>query len=248
MKRQAARGKLVPIILILGTLGTLVGCGASRVRFHYPGESLVYPRLGDQTPRLYVDLVNDLRPQTQRAGVGRQTTIRFPSDENWEAPVNQIYYQALVQDLTQTDLFEVVPLRSQADFILEVDLEHLGCRVTRDPRGWIGAGLLGAGLGFVVSSSPGGALVGALLGIGAVPVPTEIRAVSQVTLRVYDRDQELFFERACLGEIEKRVWEGMTTRKDQEWVDQYLTVAVKRCNACLLGQLRQALVEAGETP
>jgi len=49
--------------------------------------------------------------------------------------------------------------------------------------------------------------------------------------------------RLCLGEITKNRWEGMTSRKDQQWVDEYLTVAVKRCNACLLGQLRQALVE-----
>lgn len=228
--------------------GLLAGCGGSRIRFNYQSEAFVYPRLKETTPRLYIELVNDLRPDSQRGGQGRLAVVRFPADENWAAPVNQIYYQALVQDLTQTDLVEVVPLRSQADYVLEVDLEHLGCRVARSGGGFFATSLLGAGLGYLASSSPGGLIVGALLGFGALPVPTQIRAVSQVRLRVYDRDQELFFERTCLGEITRRVWEGVTARKDQEWVDTYLTVAVKRCNACLLGQLRQAIVDAGEAP
>ncbi len=236
--------------LLLAALAVLLvsACGGSRVRFNYPSESLVYPRLGAETPRLFVELVNDLRPDTQRGGVGRFATVRFPADENWEAPVNQIYYQALVQDLTQTDLVEVVPLRSQADYVLEVDLQHLGCRVSRSVGGFALAGLIGAGLGYVISPGSGAMIVGAVLGIGAVPVPTQIRAVSQVKLRVYDQNDELFFERTCLGEITRQVWEGLTSRKDQQWVDDYLTVAVKRCNACLLGQLRQAMVDAGEVP
>jgi hypothetical protein len=233
----------------LGALVVVIaaaGCGGAKIRFHYPSESLVYPRLGAAPPTLYVDFINDLRPESQRTGAGRFTTIRFPADENWELPVNQIYYQAVVQDLTQTDLVEVVPLRSQADYFLEVDLEHLGCRVSR--RGGALA-LLAAGGGaltYALTQSVGAAVAGAVIAAGAVPVPTEMRAVCQVKLRVFDQDQELFFERTCLGEVSKEVWEGATARKDQEWVDAYLAVAVKRCNACLLGQLRQALLEAGE--
>jgi hypothetical protein len=237
-----------PLVALALLLLLLAGCGGGKVRFNYPGETLVYPRLGEETPRLFVEYVNDLRPDSQRGGQGRFTTIRFPADDQWQAPVNQIYYQALVQDLTQTDLVEVVPLRSQADYILEVDLEHLGCRVSRGPGGYLVSGLLGAGLGYLISPGAGALAVGAVVGVGAIPLPTQIRAVSQVKLRIYDRDQELFFERTCLGEITKRVWESTTARKDQAWVDAYLTVAVKRCNACLLGQLRQALVDAGDAP
>jgi hypothetical protein len=86
--------------------------------------------------------------------------------------------------------------------------------------------------------------VGAVIGIGAIPVPTRMRAVCEVQLQVRDREGEPFFTETCLGEITKDTWEGMTSRKEQQWVDDYLTVAVKRANACLLGQLRQALAES----
>jgi hypothetical protein len=204
---------------------------------------MVYPVLGEEPPALFVEFVNDLRPGTQRGGTGSLATYRFPSDENWDVPVAQIYYRALVQDLTHTDLLQVVPLRSQADYIVEVDLQHMGCKVSRRAAGYLAAGALGAGLGYAVSGSGGAAAVGALLGVVAVPMPTRVRAVCEVRLRVYDMNHEPFWEQTCLGEVTKKVWGGMTSRKDQEWVDEYLTVAVKRCNACLLGQLRQALVE-----
>jgi len=232
------------LAVLAGLLTLLAGCGGKEASFHYPSESLVFPRLGPDTPALFVELVNDLRPGSQRSGEGGLITYRFPSDENWDQPVNQIYYQALVQDLTQTDLVEVVPLRSQADYTLEVDLNHMACKVSRSAAGFALTGIAGGALGWVVSRNPAGTALGAVIGVGAIPVPTKLRAVCEVTLRVYDGERELFFERTCLGEITKSRWETMTSRRDQQWVDEYLTVAVKRCNACLLGQLRQALAEA----
>lgn len=235
------------LLVALLVIAQLTACaGSGKIRLNYPGETLVFPHLDDEAPRLYIDLVNDLRPESQRAGHGRFSTIRFPSDNAWEAPVNQIYFQALVQDLTQTNLVELVPMRSQADYILEIDLEHLACRLSRSGAAYFLTALGGGGLGWMLGQSPGAVAVGAVVGIGAIPVPTRIRAVSQVQLRVYDHQGDLFFEQTCLGQITRDVWEGLTSRKDQEWVDEYLTVAIKRCNACLLGQLRQALVEAGE--
>lgn len=233
-------------LVAIGLAVLLAGCGGKSATFRYPGESIVFPPLGEEPPGLFVDLVNDLRPGTQRGGEGGLVTYRFPSDENWDAPVNEIYYRALVQDLTQTDLVDVVPLRSQADFVLEVDLNHLGCKISRSAAGFALTGIAGGAIGYAISRNAPGAAVGAVLGVGAIPVPTRMRAVCEVNLRVFDRDGELFWERTCLGEITKNRWEGLTSRKDQQWVDEYLTVAVKRCNACLLGQLRQALVEAGE--
>ena len=239
--------RVLATVASLAVLAGLAGCGAGNdIVFNYPGETLIFPPVGDQPPRLYVEFVNDLRPGTQRGGEGGLATARFPADESWVEPVGQIYYQALVQDLGQTNLVEIVPLRSQADYTLEIDLQHMGCKISRHAGGFALAGLAGAGLGYAASNSGGGAAVGGVVGIGAIPVPARIRAVCQVRLRVYGQDRELFWERECLGEITKRVWESMTSRKDQQWVDQYLTTAVKRCNACLVGQLRQALVEAGE--
>jgi hypothetical protein len=238
---------LVMGVLAAAALLPLAGCGGGgAVEFHYPGESMAFPRKGDDIPRLYVEFVNDLRPGSQRAGEGGLATFRFPSDENWASPVAQIYYEALVQDLTQTDLVEIVPLRSQADYTLEVDLNHMGCKITRHAAGYVLAAAAGGGIGYAAGRSSASAVAGALLGIGAIPVPARMKAVCEVKLRVYDGGHEVFFERQCLGEVTRDSWQGLTARKEQEWVDEHLTVAVKRCNACLLGQLRQALLQAGE--
>ena len=236
------------VMALASLIFPLGGCGGGQVSFHYPGETMVYPTLGDEPPALFVEFINDLRPGSQRGGSGGLVTSRFPSDENWDLPVAQIYYQALVQDLTHTDLLQLVPLRSQADYVVEVDLNHMGCKVSRQAAGYLLTGAAGAGVGYALGGSGAAAAVGALLGIGAIPVPTRLRAVCEVRLRVYDTHHEPFWEQTCLGEITKDVWDGITSRKDQQWVDEYLTVAVKRCNACLLGQLRQALVEAEEQP
>jgi hypothetical protein len=239
--------RVLAAVALLATALSLVGCGAGRdIVLEYPAESLVFPPVSEQTPRLYVEFVNDLRPGTQREGEGGLATARFPADASWSQPVGQVYYQALVQDLTQTALVEVVPLRSQADYTLEIDLQHMGCKISRNLGGFALTGLAGAGLGYAVSGSGGGAAAGGVVGMAAIPIPATMRAVCQVRLRVYDAGRELFWERECLGAITKRIWEGMTSRKDQQWVNEYLATAVKRCNACLLGQLRQALVEAGE--
>lgn len=253
MRREANGAALRRAILLLtgvaalAALLALAGCGGGQsVEFHYPGESMAFPRKGDDVPRLYVEFVNDLRPGSQRAGEGGLATYRFPSDEHWAAPVAQVYYEALVQDLTQTDLVEIVPLRSQADYTLEVDLNHMGCKITRNAAGYVLAGAVGGGLGYAAGRSGASAAAGVLLGIGAIPVPTRMKAVCEVKLRVYADGREVFFERQCLGEVTRDSWQGLTARKEQEWVDEYLTVAVKRCNACLLGQLRQALMQAGE--
>ncbi len=238
---------VVGLVLALSVMTSLLaGCGAEKVTFRYPGETMSFPSTGQPIPTLYVDLVNDLRPGAQRSGEGAVADINFPSDENWTMPVNQVYYQALIQDLTQTNLVSVVPLRSQADYILEVDLLHMGCKIKRSVAGFALAGVAGGAVGYAIGQNGGAAAVGALLGIGAIPVPAKMKAVCEVNLRVYNQQHDPFFEEACLGEITKDKWEGMTSRKDQAWVDEFLTVAVKRCNACLLGQLRQALVEAGE--
>ncbi len=235
-------------LAVLGLMALATGCGGGKsATFNYPSESMAFPPLGDDTPTLFVEFVNDLRPGSQRSGEGGLATYRFPSDENWDAPVNMIYYQALVQDLTQTNLVEIVPLRSQADYVLEVDLNHMGVKISRSAAGFGVTAIVGGAIGYAISRNAAGAAVGAVAGIGAIPVPAKLRAVCEVNLRVYDREGELFWERTCLGEITKSKWEGLTARNDQKWVDEYLTVAVKRCNACLLGQLRQALVEAGET-
>lgn len=233
-------------LAVVVALGVLAGCSREPIVLHYPEEHVVFPAQGRVRAKLFVELINDVRPLDQREGAGAFTSVYFPADDEWDRPVTRIYYEALVQDLMQTQLVELVPMRSQADYVLEIDLLQLGARMTRSAGGYVMAGAAGAGLGYVLSQSAGGAAVGAAVGIGAMPVPGRMHAVTEVRLRLFDTQREPFWDRTCLGEQVKSIWTGVTSRSDQAWVDTYLTVAIKRCNACLLGQLRQALLAEGE--
>ncbi len=232
--------------LILVALVLLAGCSRAPIVFHYPDENVVFPEQGRARAKLFVEFINDMRPAEARDGEGKYTTVYFPADDEWDRPVTRIYYEALVKDLQQTQLVELVPMRSQADYVMEVDLLQLGAKMTRSAGGYAMAVAAGAGLGYILTQSAGGAVIGAVVGIGAMPVPGRMHAVTEARLRIYDAAHEPFWDRTCLGEQVKDIWTGVTARADQEWVDQYLTVAVKRCNACLLGQLRQALLAEGK--
>jgi hypothetical protein len=232
--------------LILVALMLLAGCSRAPIVFHYPGENVVFPEQGRARTKLYVEFINDMRPAASREGAGSFTTVRFPADDEWDRPVTRIYSEALIQDLQQTQLVELVPMRSQADYVLEVDLLQLGATVTRAGGGYVLAAAAGAALGYILSQSAGGLVVGAVVGIGAMPVSAKIHAVAEARLRLFDAAHEPFWDRTCLGEQVKKMMTGVTARSDQAWVDEYLTTAVKRCNACLLGQLRQALLAEGE--
>ena len=60
-----------------------------------------------------------------------------------------------------------------------------------------------------------------------------------------DRSGNVLWQKSCLGEIEAKKYITSTARQDQELVNEYLTKAVKRANACLLGQLRQEFIGQG---
>jgi hypothetical protein len=229
------------LVVNLVVLVLLAGCSRAPIVFNYPDEHVVFPEQGRVRPKLFIEFINDMRPAEEREGTGSFTTVYFPADDEWDRPVTRIYYEALVKDLQQTALVELVPLRSDADYVLEVDLLQLGARMSRSGGGYALAVAAGAGLGYVLTQSSGGAVAGSVVGIGAMPVPAQMRAVTEARLKLFDAERNPFWDRTCLGEQVKDLWTGATSRADQAWVDEYLTVAVKRCNACLLGQLRQAL-------
>ncbi len=80
------------------------------------------------------------------------------------------------------------------------------------------------------------------MGLLAIPMPTPHRAEAEVRMTLYDAHGETVWQRSCMGEVDDKALITATSRSDQKLVDKFLTTAVKRCNACLLGQLRQALL------
>ena len=93
---------------------------------------------------------------------------------------------------------------------------------------------------------------GAKLGVGlgtvavmAVPMSSTNKAEVQVRLTLANRQGDLLWQESCTGEFEDKVRATATSRQDQKYVNQHLVKALKRANGCLLGQLRQFLVENG---
>ena len=237
---------LLPVILLLGLL-SVVGCGSPKIILNYPSEVLDF-RQGDlKIPALYIDLVTDMRPIEQRAGQGHFLGITFPKDEAWERPATEVYGEALAQDLDETHLVELVPFQGQADFTLSVDLMSMACRLERSASSYIIAGTIGAGVGFVMGEDAAGrasrATLMSILAMAAIPMPTHNHAEAEVRMTLRDQAGQTVWQATCYGEYDGRKFMSPTARQDQEIVDKYLTRAVKRANACLLGQLRQAMLE-----
>jgi hypothetical protein len=232
----------VPVLLLL-----LAGCGSDKIVFVYPDEALDFRMRNLGTPSLFLGEVSDLRPPSQRQGEGKMFHIRFPKDEAWEVAPTQVYAEALAQDVEQTHLFELVPLRGQADYALRAELLSMGCELKRSAASFLVPAAIGAGLGMALGDDGserakwGAAL--AVVGVLAIPVPTDTRAEAEVRLTLENAHGDIIWQQACLGEFEGDKFITATSRQDQELVDEYLTKAVKRANACLLGQLRQFLLE-----
>jgi hypothetical protein len=236
-------------LFYLMAITALAGCGGSAVTFTYPPETLQFPAGGFQIPDIYLGAMQDLRPTEQRTGKGRFVSITFPSDEAWSEPVTSIYRQALTQDLTQTDLVSLVPLPAQADYTLEADILSFSCRLKRSAATYLLPIGVGMGLGLAVGEDSSDKLktgiAASVIGLLLIPLPTRNQATVEVRLRLLDLDGQVVWEQQCRGEVDEGKALNATARDDQKLVDEFLTRAVKRCNACLLGQLRQELVTLG---
>jgi hypothetical protein len=193
-----------------------------------------------------------MRPAVQREGQGSFFKITYPSDEKWEVPPTQVYADALAQDLEQTHLVELVPLHSQADYVLSVDLLSMSCKLDRSPLTSLLVGAAGAGIGYAVGGGDSHAtklaVVAGVAAVLAVPVPTKNSAEAEIRMTLKDRSGNLLWQETCRGDFSGKKYITPTSRQDQELVNQYLTKAVKKANACLLGQLRHHLLGFGGAP
>lgn len=244
---SAAHGLLLPAVLGLLLLGVASCGGNSKIAFIYPDEALDFQVRNLKTPSLYIDSVTDMRPPEQRQGQGHFFTITYPKDDAWEVPATQVYGEALAQDLAQTHLVELVALHAQADYILSADLLSMGCELRRSPAAFLLTGAIGAGAGMAVGDDAShriklGAVLAAISMV-AIPVPTRNHAEADVRLTLKDRSGNILWQKSCLGELDENKYLTATAREDQQLVNEQLTKAVKRANACLLGQLRQFLLE-----
>ncbi len=232
--------------LVLAALA-LGGCSGNKIVFVYPDEAPDFRYQDAEPPTLYVDGVTDMRPPEQREGQGHFFKITYPKDDAWEVPATQVYAEALAQDLEQTNLFALVPLQGQAEYVLSADLLSFGCRLERSPAAFLVTGAVGGALGMALgdNGSHRAKLASALAVVGmlALPVPTTNRAEAEVRLTLKDAQGNLVWQASCLGEYEKKKAITPTSRQDQQLVNEYLTRAVKRADACLMGQLRQFLEE-----
>lgn len=245
-RRLPGRPALLPLLPVLPLL-LVAGCSQRAIVLKYPGEALDFREGSMVAPPITIDRVSDLRPAAQRLGQGHFFGITFPKDTAWDRPATEIYGQALAQDLDQTHLVQLVPLPAQAQYVLSADLLSLGCRLQRSPGGLLLAGAIGAGLGMVLGEDASDrakqAAVFGVLAMAAVPMPAHCRAEAEVRLTLRNTRGETVWQASCLGEYEGKKYMSPTARQDQEVVDEYLTKAIKRANACLLGQLRQTLVD-----
>ncbi len=240
------RRALLLFVLVL-VLAGVASCGTQKIVFIYPDEALDFQLRNLKIPAVFVDTVTDMRPARQREGAGPFFTVTYPKDEAWEVPATQIYAEALAQDLQQTHLVELVPFHAQADYILSLDLLSLSCTLKRSPAAFLLTGAIGAGAGMALGSDSSDRLkLGAVLAVvamAAIPVPTMNHAEAEVRLTLKDRQGNILWQKSCLGEVEEQKYLSATAREDQQLVNEHLTKAVKRANACLVGQLRQFLLD-----
>lgn len=235
---------LLPVLLLIAS------CGSDKIVFLYPDEQMDMSLRNMVTPTVYIDEITDMRPLEQRQGEGHFFKIKFPGDDSWYRPATEIYAEALVQDVGQTQLVEVVSLRSEADYVLSADLMSLGCQFKRSASSFLLPTAAGMGAGMLIGDdsservSLGIAL--SVLAILAIPMPAHSEAVAEVRLTLKTTQGDVIWQESCIGEADDKVYASATARQDQEYVDRFLTSAVKRCNACLLGQMRQTLIELAQ--
>ncbi len=238
---------LIPLLFLLASCS-----GNDKIIFLYPDEQMDMALRNLRTPTVFIEDITDMRSLEQRQGEGHFFEIKYPKDKSWYRPATEIYAEALVQDLRQTQLVEIVALRSEADYILSVDLLSMGCEFKRSIASFLIPTAIGMGGGMVIGEDSSSRLhtgiALSLLAVLTIPMPSHNVAEAEVRLVLKNPQGDILWQKSCIGTHEDRVYATATARQDQKYVDEFLTVAVKRCNACLVGQMRQAMIElAGET-
>lgn len=232
--------------LLLIVLGLIIsGCGQGNVQFPYPDEHSNYPVPAKGLPAIYIAGIVDVRPVEQKRGQGMFMDLTFPSNKKWSKPVDQMYRQALAKDITQTSLAVLVENPAEADYKLEAEIYSFACSIDRSIGSFAMPALAGGVTGVVWGDDGNSMLKRGLfswaIAMLAIPLPAEFQAQAEVRLTMRDSEDKIVWRETCIGQINEEKWLAATSRKDKILAEQKMPLALKRCNACLLGQLRQFL-------
>lgn len=239
------------IVLLLAACVTVAsGCHSYNVNFVYPSEG--GGNIFNERPEasLYVAEPIDLRPSVERQGGGKIVELHFPSDDKYEVPASAIVRRALLQDLAATQVARLVSNPDLADYTLQTELLSMSTSVRRKAGAFaiplmlgVAAGSLGA---LDVDASHGVKLGLVALALGTlVPGPNRVAATVEMRLELRDRvTDEVLWDTVCIGTQEKTAYMGLSAREDKKLAEDYLPKALKKANACAVGQLYQYLEQA----
>ena len=238
-----SRSVRIPLILL--TLLLLAGCNDYRVRFLYPREGRGAYFTERPEVSLYVAEPVDLRPSEEREGKGWLVTRHFPSDEHLDQTATRITMRALLQDLNQTQLAVLVRNPDNADYLLETRLLNMTTTLHRPITAWAVPLASGVAVGALASiNSDGGAshflktgAVGVIIGT-MFPAPADLRGHVRLEVDLVEPGSgEVVWSTTCEGEFKRSMAISMASRDDQRLVEDFLPKALKRANACAVGQL-----------
>lgn len=233
------------LALVIAGLFLIAGCNDYRVRFLYPREGRGAYFNERPEVSLYVAEPVDLRPSSEREGKGWLVTRHFPGDDNLEQPASRITMRALLQDLNQTQLAVLVRNPDNADYRLESRLLNMTTELKRPLTAWAVPLASGVAVGALASiGSDGGAshflktgAVGVILGT-MFPAPADVRGIARIEFDLVDQASgEVVWNTTCEGEFGRSMGISMASRDDQHLVEDFLPKALKRANACAVGQL-----------
>lgn len=238
----ARPSRILPAVL---ALLLLAGCSDYRVRFLYPREGRGAYFNERPEVSLYVAEPVDLRPSDEREGKGWLVTRHFPSDDHLDQSPTRITMRALLQDLNQTQLAVLVRNPENADYRLETRLLNMTTTLHRPITAWAVPLATGVAVGALASiNSDGGTshflktgAVGVVIGT-MFPAPADLRGHVRLELDLIERETgDVVWTTTCEGEFTRSMAISMASRDDQRLVEDFLPKALKRANACAVGQL-----------
>jgi len=232
--------------LMLAVVG-LAACSHYSVVLRYPKESA---NIFTERPAtsLYVAQPADLRSQKEREGKGAFVSLRFPADDKLDVPVASVVRRALMQDILNTRVARLVQNPENADYLLHTQVLSMTTKLKRSGKQFAVPLLAGLGVGFAAAAGADVGhgikvgLVGVLLGT-FIPLPTETEGVVELRLELRDRQtNEVVWNTTCTGSEKRNVAISISAREDKKLAERFLPAALKRANACAVGQLYQFLL------